>query len=44
MLKIETPTAIIRKAKDADELPQLTIMFSEQSECPERVVLVLKSA
>jgi len=44
MPKIETPTVRTRKAKDADELPQLTIRFSEQSECPERTVLVLKFA
>ncbi|HEV2118973.1 MAG TPA: hypothetical protein VGS11_02525 [Candidatus Bathyarchaeia archaeon] len=31
-----------RNAKEAVELPQLLIMVSEQSECPEIPVLVLK--
>jgi hypothetical protein len=44
MPKIETPTPITRKAKEAVELPQLRIMFSEQSVCPERTVLLLKFA
>ncbi len=33
-----------RNAKEAEALPQLTITFSEQSECPERTVLMLKFA
>jgi hypothetical protein len=31
MPKIMTPKTMTRKAKDAEELPQLAIRFSEQS-------------